>query len=249
MSSSATPRRSQRIASKNAASVAAPKESSTPCNSIAFTILTGPGQSGKSPLRGMVQEMMQDEFFPRPKSRWGLDYALFRADIDMNNPRVVHDLVTNHERIRQGDADYAKENCNSQWEKELTVAARWLCTDNRLLTATPQMIAKATRYAWLVNNSFPALYAQIECLEKQLPTLKGYAADCTLLQLFEFKLLLQLANHVHEKWIMAMSEFREDQNALEKAMEAECECDTCQNLNVREPFKPEMSPYSDDEDY
>jgi hypothetical protein len=109
------------------------------------------------------------------------------------------------------------------------------------------MIAKARGYAWLVNNSFPALYAQIECLEKQLPTLKGYAADCTLLQLFELKLLLQLANHVHEKWNMAMSEFNEKEDALEKAMESSCECDVCQNLNVRE-FKPEMTPLDSDSD-
>lgn len=54
---STAPRRSQRIASatasknaKNAASVAASKASSAP-----FTILTGPGQSGKSPLVGSAR--------------------------------------------------------------------------------------------------------------------------------------------------------------------------------------------------
>ena len=239
------PRRSQRIAAKAASKPVPFRTSAAP-----FPRHTGAGQGGKSSLTDLLRE-----FFPHPRSGWHLDYPVLQDDEDINNPQVVQKLIEDHEHHHQWDAHHAEWRHLPQWEGELMVSARWLCVDNRLLKASPEMRAKAEKHAWRVNDSFPALYAQIECLKKQLPTLKGVAADRVHYHLLESNLLLQLADHVHQKWNIVMHELEDEERQKAEAeaaseepkrhLDPSCGCSNFACVKNENCFKPEMPLDSD----
>lgn len=145
-----------------------------------------------------------------PSSDWEVEYKLFTEATDMKSPSALAGAIAHHEKIHKNDEWYAYQNSNSEWERELIVASRWLCIDNRILKESPEMYKKAEKYSFLVNASLPKLYAQINHFEEQLKTLTGYVANKIHRRLLMSNLLLTLAKHVHDKWNNLMNEINDE---------------------------------------
>ena len=192
-------RRSARIANRNASKLATTPISKpiNQCNPV------------KTPSHASVLTYYWDDARLHV-SDWDLEYTLYDEKVDMKDPKTLQDHIAHHEKIHKNDACHAHKNSNTDWERELMVATRWLCIDNRILKASPEMLEKATMYAWTVNDSLPALYAQIDSFKEQLLTLRGYQADKISRRLMMSNLLLKLADHVHRKWNMVMHELDEE---------------------------------------
>ena len=192
-----------------------------------FFILTGAGSSGKS---------LFHKALPLNKY-WSLNYTLYPVETNMKDKDILHEAIAKHETLHEDDTWKALSSYQTVWEHELHVATRWLCIDNRILKESAEMRAKAETYANKVNDLLPALYAKINSLKKQLATTEGRNADGIHHELLMMQLLLTVADHVHEKWNIAMTEFEAEQACLRTTFN-----------KVDNVFKPEM-PFDSDDDW
>ena len=233
MSNFTTPRRSARLAGKapNAPMAAkAPKELSevtiSPMTFPQMEIIAGKGSQGKS-------------LFHKALSRnktWSLDYTLYPYETNMKDDVILNEAIADHKALHEND-EWDTMFATTKWEKEMDVATRWLCIDNRILKESAEMRAKAKNYANKVNDLLPNLYEKIKTLEAQLDIKEGREADGVHHELLMSRLLLTAAEHVHQKWNIVMNEWLQENGVSPYHLSV---CGNKSGHEWEEVFKPEM---------
>lgn len=166
-----------------------------------------------------IDKVTEPEEFPQPyveklecfETTWHINYTNFSPELDVKNPYQLEVAITHHETLFQKDVSNPLNQYDTYWEKEMSDAVRWLCVENRVLTASAWMRSKALEYAYTVNGLLPKLYHKIRLLKDELRYATGMEAEDVHQRLLNFQLLLTTAEHVHEKWNIAMNEFVKEQ--------------------------------------
>jgi len=237
MSSSTHPRRSARIAAKNAS-----KASSMP----------------NEPSPAFLKEA------PSPISDCHIQYVIHPIDADIENPEVLKELIARHWERYRNDFRNAAQIYPTLWERELDAASRWFCIDRRILKASPEMYDRTEVFADMINGFVGHLYQQINELEEELMTLQGMESEHAFRRLLWSRVLLQLAEIAHFKWNIIWREIGNGKRRCAECGKRDCtECGgrrcRCNEIDCpyndnrelpsigSEPFKPEMGWDSDDD--